>query len=235
MKNKRIIIEICFITLICGISLYFGFIAPRNNCNCEENNQSENNTNNEKKLDLLNLLSLVLIKIDNDNIQSYKVSELDSQDINDMIYTYTFNYGITSNNGTIFQIEASEIEDKIKSFLGLENYQFDIAKGSRKYPHHYLKEIEKNNMSYYEIGRIDGSMDMSGDSYHFWNLKNINYEETDLIIDCEIEYSYPETPLHDVIGKASITFDMEKDIVLKSFTYKKYNTPLKVDTSGLHS
>lgn len=231
--SKGIVCILILFTFILALTLgYFLPFGKSEKVNCNDKTEVENNEKKEV-IDVENILSMILIKHDVDNVYSYKISELSETDINTIIANYLFSHGNSINDGEKFEFKASELEDKLTKFLGLKNHQFDVSKGSR-YTGHTLKVIDKNGVRYYEIGRNENSHASNGDSYRFWNLKNINYRQNKLIIDCEIANNFGETPLHEVIGNAVITIDMSDGMVLESFNYSKYDNPLKVDTSGLN-
>ena len=220
-RNKSNIFVILLLLLIFALG---GFIIYDKIIRKEEVKNSTSNSEVLDSKDIKHLLSLVIVKRNsNDEIQSYKVSDLTDKDINDIIAACVVqdeNY-IEETTST-FRMKASEVNAIVKNLYGISNP--NLTAGTDIYSVHNLALVDINNEKYYEAKRksdVEVAVPNT-DVFGYHNIRNVSYtKDGELIIECTVVKYELESPMYYLYGTATIKFNINNGIKFVSLDFKK--------------
>lgn len=218
-KGNVLLVLLLLIVIALGGFIVYDKLLKKN----DDTNSTSNVVVND--VDIKHLLSLVIVKRNtNDEIQSYKISDLKDKDINDIIAACVVqdeNY-IEDAKVSTFRMKASEVNTIVKNLYGISNPNLSV--GTDIYSVHNLSLVDMNNDKYYEAKRKDGiPFDVpNNDVFGYHNIRNISYTKNgELIIECTVIKYEPESPMYYLYGTATIKFDINNGIKFVSLDFKK--------------
>ena len=222
MEDSRSKSNIFVILLLLIIFALGGFIIYDKIFKKDEVSNSTSNSEVLNSKDIKHLLSLVIVKRNsNDEIQSYKVSDLTDKDINDIIAACVVqdeNY--VEETTSTFRMKASEVDAIVKNLYGISNP--NLTAGTDIYSVHNLSLAGE----YYEAKRksdVDVAVPNT-DVFGYHNIRNISYTKNgELIIECTVVKYELESPMYYLYGTATIKFNINNGIKFVSLDFKKEN------------
>lgn len=216
-KGNWLVVLLLLIVIALGGFIVYDKLLKKNDVTGSTSNEAV------KDIDIKHLLSLVIVKRNsNDEIQSYKVSDLTDKDINDIIAACIVqdeNY-IEEGTGT-FRMKASEVNAIVKNLYGISNP--NLSAGTDIYSVHNLSLVGE----YYEAKRksdVEVAVPNT-DIFGYHNIRNISYTKNgELIIECTVVKYELESPMYYLYGTATIKFDINNGIKFVSLDFKKEDT-----------
>ncbi len=179
-------------------------------------------------INIRNLLALLIIKRDSsEKIQNYKLSNLTDKDVNDIICSYIVQSVDTVNGeGKAFQMKAEDVEKALKMVYGLDSSKINLAAGMDNYAIHTLSTIDIDGVKYYWVERKNEvPLDVPNDDlYDFGSSYHLSYKDGELIIESGVILWNSETPYYELLGYATIKFNITGGIKFVSFDYEKYES-----------
>ena len=236
LKRKEIKIGLiifgagCLI-LIASFILKNRYIKPTQNNNDENNQEIKDTTNNDgdktNTIDmntLVNLLSLVPLKISNGEVKSYKVNELTDEEINRALCSYieTSPEKEIVENGE--QMKAEKSGELLIRFLGLKNYKINIKAGSGD-KRFKLEETTKESIKYYKLSYTNEIISNEDRTYTYRNTNESTFDDENKKYEIKtkvVGFVGSQSPIY-VIGEAKVYLKISNnDYILEKVEFQKY-------------